>query len=266
MVKYRLLIYQRRRKAFTVFEHSKEGMINVKNKKCQFDKCKNDAIFGFINKRKQYCMDHKQDEMINLELENKCSVPECEKEHEFIIDNNKFCLEHAPENYETIIKRLCKNCKKVSNKKEWAVVRHLRKTIDTKFEYNSSKMLQGCSKKRPDIYFELPRHCLIVEVDEHQHHTYDDSCECARINEIVNGIGGKSVILIRFNPDITKNKGKRLKLTLADKIDLLVDTVKAELVKEYDIFQVKLIQLYYDDNYDKYAEVKEEIITKEVCI
>jgi len=27
-------------------------------------------------------------------------------------------------------------------------------------------MLQGCSKKRPDIYFELNSHCLIVEIDE----------------------------------------------------------------------------------------------------
>ncbi len=55
-------------------------------------------------------------------------------------------------------------------------------------------MLQGCSKKRPDIYFELERHCVIVEVDEHQHNAYEDSCECSRINEIVNGIGGKSFL------------------------------------------------------------------------
>jgi hypothetical protein len=67
-------------------------------------------------------------------------------------------------------------------------------------------MLQGCSKKRPDIYFELDRHCVIIEVDEHQHNAYEDSCECSRINEIVNGIGGKSIIIIRYNPDIVRNK------------------------------------------------------------
>ena len=127
-------------------------------------------------------------------------------------------------------------------------------------------MLQGCSKKRPDVYFELNKHCIIVEIDEHQHKSYGDSCECARINEIVNGIGGKSVIIIRFNPDTTKHNEERLKLDLSNKIDLLVDTVKKELVKEYDDFIVKIIQLYYDDNYEKYHEVKEEDITKQVCV
>jgi hypothetical protein len=127
-------------------------------------------------------------------------------------------------------------------------------------------MLQGCSKKRPDIYFELNSHCLIVEIDENQHKTYDDSCECSRINEIVNGIGGKSVIIIRFNPDTTKHKSKKLPLLLSDKINLLVNTIKEELTKEYDSFLVKIIQIYYDDDYETYMDIKEEIITDIVCI
>jgi hypothetical protein len=138
--------------------------------------------------------------------------------------------------------------------------------IDTKFEYNTNKMLNGCSKKRPDIYFELNTHCIIVEIDENQHKYYDDSCECSRINEIINGIGGKSVIFIRFNPDITKNKNKNLKLKLSDKIDLLVETIKIELIKSYLTFQIKLIQLYYDDDYDEYMKIKIEDITDKVTI
>jgi len=146
--------------------------------------------------------------MINLQQFNKCSVLECEQEHTQIIDNTKYCNTHIPEDALIKVKRLCKycdikensdytcnDCKKIQNKKEWAIVRYLRKAINTPFEYNSSRMLQNCSKKRPDIYFELLKHCLIVEVDEHQHNTYGDSCECARLNEIVNGIGGKSVII-----------------------------------------------------------------------
>jgi len=75
----------------------------------------------------------------------------------------------------------------------------------------------------------------------------------------VNGIGGKSVIIIRFNPDTTKHKGKKLPL-------LLVNTIKEELTKEYDSFLVKLIQIYYDDDYKIYKDIKEEIITNIVCI
>jgi hypothetical protein len=161
---------------------------------------------------------------------------------------------------------LTKSDKKIQNKKEWAIVRYLRKVIDTKFEYNSSKMLQGCSKKRPDIYFDLHKHCIIVEIDENQHNSYEDSCECARINEIVNGIGGRSVIIIRYNPDVVKNKNKTLKISNNDKLDLLVKTIKEELVKEYDTFLVKIIQLYYNDDYETYQPIKEENITTQVCI
>jgi hypothetical protein len=217
--------------------------------------------------------------MINLVLENKCSVLDCNNEYEFTVDGEKVCLVHAPDEYETNIKKLCKycdikehskhvcnRCAKVQNKKEWAVVRHLRKTVDTKFEYNSSKMLQSCSKKRPDVYFELDKHCVIVEIDEHQHRSYEDSCECARICEIIGGIGGKSVIFIRFNPDTTKHKDKKLNLELCDKIDLLVVTIKNELVKEYDTFIVKQIQLYYDDNNNEYQSMNEENITLIVTV
>jgi hypothetical protein len=127
-------------------------------------------------------------------------------------------------------------------------------------------MLQGCSKKRPDIYFELFYHCVIVEIDEHQHNTYEDSCECSRINEIVNGIGGKSVIIIRYNPDKIKNNGKQITISQNDRIDLLVSVIKEELVKKYDEFLVKIIQLFYNDNYENYQNRKEEMITDKVCI
>jgi hypothetical protein len=262
------------------FEHKKKNMINVESIGCNHPKCIENKIYGFKNKKPQFCFNHKEKDMINLILENKCSVLSCEKEHEFIIDDTKYCLSHCPDDKcETNIKRLCKfcdmreesdytceECKKITNKKEWGVVRYLRKNIKTKFEYNSSKMLNGCSKKRPDIYFELNKHSVIVEVDENQHNVYEDKCECARINEIVNGIGGKSVIMIRYNPDKIKNKGKKIKISNSDRIDLLVRVINRELTKDYNKFTVKIIQLCYDDDYDEYKFVKKEKITDIVCV
>jgi len=266
-------------KALYCFEHKTPEMIAVDKKNCQHTKCKELAQYGLINKRPQYCLTHKQPNMINLILENKCCVLDCDNEYCHIVNNDKYCKTHIPENYGMTVKRLCrycdikedasfvcKDCKKIQNKKEWAIVRYLRNAIDTKFEYNSSKMLQGCSKKRPDIYFELGTHCLIIEIDEHQHNTYEDTCECARINEIINGIGGKTVVFIRYNPDIIKNNGKHVTISQCERVDLLVKTVKEELVKQYDLFLVKIVQLFYNDNYDKYQYVKEEIITDKVCI
>jgi hypothetical protein len=268
------------KKALYCFEHKQLYMINVKKKTCQDNKCKELALFGLINKRPQYCFEHKQPYMINLVLENKCCILDCDNEYCHVIDTTKYCNTHIPdEQYGMIVKRLCKycdiqeeatfvckDCRKVQNKKEWSIVRYLRKVIDTPFEYNSSKMLQGCSKKRPDIYFDLPTHCLIVEIDEHQHNTYDDLCECSRINEIVNGIGGKPVIIIRYNPDTVKHNGNYLDIPQSQRIDLLVKTVKDELVTLYETFMVKIVQIFYNDNYETYQPIKKENITDKVCI
>ena len=51
-----------------------------------------------------------------------------------------------------------------------------------------------------------------------------------------------------------------------DRIGLLVKSIKEELVKEYDKFIVKIIQLYFDDNYEEYKYIKGEEITNIVCI
>ena len=59
---------------------------------------------------------------------------------------------------------------------------------------------------------------------------------------------------------------KILNILQADRIDLLVKTIKDELVKEYDTFIVKTIQLYYNDDYENYQPFKEENITDLVCI
>ena len=127
-------------------------------------------------------------------------------------------------------------------------------------------MLQGCSKKRPGVYFERLTHCGIVEVDEHQHRGYEDSCECERLNEIVNCIGGKAVVVIRFNPDTTRHNGKQLPLQMSDKVDLLISTIKEELDRDPTGFRVRTVQLYYDDFAGKCSPKREEDITEIACI
>ena len=47
---------------------------------------------------------------------------------------------------------------------------------------------QECSRKSPDVYFDLPDRVVIVEIDEHQHKIYDEGCSCARMCEIVAAI------------------------------------------------------------------------------
>lgn len=117
-----------------------------------------------------------------------------------------------------------------------------------------------------DVFFDLARHIVIVEIDENQHNQYAEQCECARINEIVNSIGGKPVTIIRFNPDKVKNKRKIFPYTIAEKLAVLVTTIKQELDTIPDVFAVKLIQLYFNDDFHEYQPIKITDITSAVSV
>lgn len=85
----------------------------------------------------------------------------------------------------------------------------------------------------------------------HQHIT----CECARISEIVGGIGGKPVYFIRFNPDKFKDsQGVYVDLPLNKELNNIPET-----------FCVRLIQLYYNQ-IDNDSHISEEDITDKVVI
>ena len=48
--------------------------------------------------------------MVNLILENKCSIENCNNEYEHIHNDKKYCKTHIEENYGLVVKRLCKYC------------------------------------------------------------------------------------------------------------------------------------------------------------
>ena len=241
-------------------KHKLHDMVPLYSSICIIPKCKNVPYYGYKTGKTLWChlhYDHNNPEIINLIEYTKCD--ECDNPYIIVSNEKKLCLNHAPRNVEINLKKLCKycdleedspyvcdECNQNRNKKEFTVVQYLRKNIDTQFIYDSSEMLQGCSKRRPDIFFELPLHNVIVEVDEDQHRNYNETCECARINEIVNGIGGKSVIFIRFNPDNFKINNQSQTVPIRERLELLVQVLKEELTKEYDTFQIQMIQLFYD--------------------
>jgi hypothetical protein len=254
-------------------------MVNVSKQKCTHPKCKEIPIFGYKNQRPQSCETHKADGMIHLAESQQCCVPDCMAVYMYIHENQQYCSAHCPVDYETILKRHCKycdlkettdfvcsDCRGRNHKKEWGVVQHLRRHIDTPFMYDSAQMLQGCTNRRPDLFFEMAVHCVIVEVDENQHRAYESSCECARISEIVGGIGGKSVVFIRYNPDTVRSKGRVKHVPNVERVDVLVQTVKDELTKAHDRFCVQIVQVWYDDLYETYLPVKREDITDRVAV
>jgi hypothetical protein len=57
----------------------------------------------------------------------------------------------------------------------------------------------GCSNRRPDISIDFGSHCLMIEIDEHQHMNY--ACEQRRMHELYEDIGFRNIVFLRFNPD-----------------------------------------------------------------
>jgi hypothetical protein len=240
-------------------------MVDVKGKRCQAaPSCHALATYGKDEfHRAQFCVDHKPPTSVCIATALMCAHEGCTEQYEFVVEADtgahKVCLAHAPPGYEEALKRMCKycdiredvpfvcaGCRRRMHKKEHAVVRHLRRTIAAPLKYDESPGFE-CTRKRPDIRFEMPMHDVIVEVDENQHRGYTESCECARISEIVGAIGGKSVVFVRYNPDAVRYGGKAYPVTAAQRIDLLVDTVNEELRNAPSgSFSVRLVQLWYD--------------------
>ena len=257
--------------------HAEEGMVDVRKTKCK--SCSAQAIFGKTEtSRASVCETHFVEGYVHLMRAKQCS--QCLADYEVIVDGVKFCFDHCPnKDYEIAVKRICRycdmreevshvcvSCSRRQHIKEYAVVRHLRKTIEQPFVHDHMIADQECSRKRPDVYFDLPDRVVIVEIDEHQHKTYDESCSCSRMCDIVSAIGGRPVVFVRYNIDSFKWKGRAYRVHPSEKIDLLVNVVKDEIAREISGFAVKLMQLWYDDDLEEYTPCKTENITYLVAI
>jgi hypothetical protein len=248
-------------------------MISIRNKNCQSPMCREDATYGKDEfHRAQFCEVHKRDTDVCVRDAARCGHADqdgtrCPHTYDFVVETetgqHKVCLSHSPPGYADGIKHLCKycdirddvrsvcvSCRQNSTPKEWAVVRHLKRAIKSvELKHNVSP--EG-TRKRPDIRYELPSHDVIVEVDEFQHRGYDESCECARLNEIVYAIAGtelkrRPIVFVRYNTDTVRYGGEIHHVSAADRIDLLVKTVNEEIGRVYDAeFSARLVQLWYD--------------------
>jgi hypothetical protein len=86
------------------------------------------------------------------------------------------------------------------------VLRHLEQHFPTHHIVNDRRVNGGCSKKKPDFFFELLTHVIMVEVDENGHMSYDQSCENKRMMELSEDIAHRPLVFIRFNPDKTSTE------------------------------------------------------------
>jgi len=212
-------------------KHKLDRMIDIKSKKCIHKGCKIIPAFNKEGETKSiYCSKHKLEGMINV-ISKTCIIPDCKvipvfnKEGE---TKGLYCLIHKLEGMVNIKDKKCKSylCStQVSEKydgyclycymnlfpdkpvsrnyktKEYAVVEFVKTTFPDLSWIADKRILDGCSRRRPDLFLDLGYQIIIVEVDENQHTEYDCSCENKRIMELSQDVGHKPIVFIRFNPD-----------------------------------------------------------------
>lgn len=135
------------------------------------------------------------------------------------------------------INKICNKCyKKTTNKNtriEHIWSNYIDEKIGTEYLSSSDKSLKsngGCQLYRPDKLYIGVDLVEINECDEKQHLTsnYTTSCEDKRISEIYeeDGICGKQMIIVRWNPHSYKVKKNMKKKNRKEKLDLMIELKK----------------------------------------
>ena len=249
-------------KAICCDTHKFDGMINVRNNRCNNFFC-DTRVYKKYNRNKGYCIpcfiQKFPDEIVYRS--NRC--------------NNFFCDTRVIKKYNRN-KGYCIPCfiQKFPDEKVVRNYKTKEKTIDEFILDNFSNMSwildrkinNGCSKRRPDLLLDLGYQILMIEIDEDQHKTYDCSCENKRLMELSQDLNHRPLVLIRFNPDsYINNLGKKIKSPWGfDGFDICVVKKKEEWNERLNILKntinywineenitnktIEVIELFYDNH------------------
>jgi hypothetical protein len=186
-------------------QHRCEGMIRQPKYKCQSKGCTTPAVFGMSSPER--CEVHKDDGQLNL-VEKRCVRCNCL----YILDRNGHCCNCDPN---------------VENRTRLAKQRRVMMALDADIlipkEISTDKMVNmgECGKERPDRFWDLGTHVIVLEVDEDQHAGQADSCDIIRMVNISQSLGGIQVMFIRYNPDEFNMKKRKRNPSFNSRMDVL---------------------------------------------
>ena len=273
-------------------KHKKNGMINVESPKCL--ECKSRPSYNVEGETTPiYCAKHKKENMVNVVSPTclKCKSRPC-----FNVKGEKtgiYCTKHKKENMVDVVSPTCKThlCStRVKNEKyegyclrcfirlfpdkqvvrnhktkEIAVAEFVKNTFPDKKWVEDKRITGGSSKRRPDLLLDLCKKVIITDIDENQHKRYDENDDKNRIEEILQDVGNKQVIFIRFNPDeyidkdnkkikscwSTKRKTGLVEINNKKKWEERLNVLKNKIqyfIDNKTENQVETVYLFYDEN------------------
>ena len=156
------------------------------------------------------------------------------------------------------IKTSCRNCyKKItgySSRIEKQMIEYLEKNKNIQpYIMSKDKIIKGSdcnTKRRPDLIIGSNNELIIiVDCDENQHLGYNPSCEMGRMDEILDELKNTRTIIIRWNPDICKNNGRKLKKNREERL-IELENLIIQLInkKDWDNQYTMIYYMYYNQD------------------
>ncbi len=258
------------KKGIYCFDHRLEGMVNVISKTCEEDSCDIIPTFNFRGQTKGIrCFNHRLEGMVNV-ISKTCEEDNCDTTPVFNFRGQTKgirCSGHILEGMVDVVNKTCVSCGLFHSTKSKEYMCHQcfmftypnhessrhYKTKELTFTKQlkqdlseqgipcvlDSKISGGCSRRRPDVFIDLLSHVLIIEIDEDQHLSYDQSCEYVRTIELNEDIGHRPMYIIRLNPDSYKLNGKSIRGCFTSKMELN----KKEFTRRYSTLLSTVLDL-----------------------
>ena len=100
------------------------------------------------------------------------------------------------------------------------------------------------TKRRPDVLISSGDIHVIVECDEHQHKSYNPTCEWGRMDEIIDEFKAGKIVFIRWNPHsyVAENRDNQKK-----RMEKLSNVI-LETVNKKELPHISVIYMYYDED------------------
>jgi len=152
--------------------------------------------------------------------------------------------------------QICKRCYKKATGKESRAELVMSQYLDKEFGINyllgsdvSLRQMGGCQRYRPDKMYVGPNLVIVVECDEHQHKRSNGSYECEekRISDIYEeeGICGKTLVVIKWNPDSYKPIMGGIKVDRTVRLEMLVEQMN-EVLRGPHEDKIHVYYMFYD--------------------
>ena len=163
---------------------------------------------------------------------------------------------HIPYKDQTGTHKICRKCYKKSTGKESRIEHiwsdYIDKELGTELLSSSDRSLKsngGCSSYRPDKLYIGIEMVEIDECDEYQHKRKNGNytCDEKRISDIYDeeGIQGKNLVVIRWNPDTYKVPSGYTKKNRQERLKLFIK-LKKKLRTKSHTDKIHIYYMFYD--------------------